>query len=308
LYVISDKIYWENGNQPTASCGKLVDELTKPNSKKSSGGHAMSTEVTQFINTYLIPLGWRLIGAIVAWIIGGWIASLLVKALNKAMKRRRIDTTLAKYAEGAANVALRILLIIVIFGILGIETTSFAALLAAAGIAIGAAWAGLLAHFAAGVFLVFLRPFKVGDAITVGGATGTVMEIGMFSTVINTPDNVRVYIGNNTVFSGNIQNYSTNAYRRVDLTAQIAHETVPSDAIQRLEEKLKNVPNVLAEPKPQVEILSFNEYGTLLAVRPFCANDHYAQVYFDVNKAIVEVGTEGGYKAPARRMATRNLQ
>jgi len=268
----------------------------------------MSTEVIQFINTYLVPLGWKLIGAIVVWIIGGWIISLLIKALNKTMQRRKIDTTLAKYAEGAAKVALRILLVIVIFGILGIETTSFAALLAAAGIAIGAAWAGLLAHFAAGVFLVFLHPFKVGDAITAGGVTGTVMEIGMFSTVINTPDNVRVYVGNNAVFSSNIQNYSTNPYRRVDLTAQIAHETVPADAIQRLQGKLENIPNVLADPKPQVEILNFNEYGTLLAVRPFCANDHYAQVYFDVNKAIVEVGVEGGYTTPAQRMAMRNIQ
>jgi small conductance mechanosensitive channel len=268
----------------------------------------MSVEVTEFVNTYLVPLGWKLIGAIIVWIIGGWVISLVIKALNKAMQRRKVDTTLAKYADGASNVALRILLVIVIFGILGIETTSFAALLAAAGVAIGAAWAGLLAHFAAGVFLVFLRPFKVGDAITVGGVSGTVMEIGMFSTVINTADNVRVYVGNNAVFSSNIQNYSTNPYRRVDLTAQIAHETAPADAIQRLQEKLIHIPNVLAEPKPQVEILSFNEYGTLLAVRPFCANEHYSQVSFDVNKAIVEVAVEGGYNAPARRMATRSVE
>ena len=267
----------------------------------------MSIEVSQFINTYIVPLGWKLIGAIVVWIIGGWVINLLVKALDRTMQRRNIDPTLAKYADGSANIALRILLVIVIFSLLGIETTSFAALLAAAGFAIGAAWAGLLAHFAAGVFLVFLRPFKVGDVVSGGSATA-VVEIGLFSTAINTGDNVRVYVGNNTIFSGNIQNYSTNAYRRVDLTAQIAHETVPADAIQRIQEKLKNIPNVLADPKPQVEILNFNEYGTLLAVRPFCANDNYWQVYFDVNNAIVEVGTEGGYKAPSRRMAMRNIE
>jgi small conductance mechanosensitive channel len=268
----------------------------------------MSIEMSQFVNTYLVPLGWKLIGAIVVWIIGGWVIHLLIKALSKTMQHRKIDSTLAKYAEGGASVALRILLVIVIFSMLGIETTSFAALLAAAGIAIGAAWAGLLAHFAAGVFLVFLRPFKVGDAVNVGGVSGSVVEIGLFSTTINTGDNVRVYVGNNAIFSGNIQNYSTNPYRRVDLTAQLAHETVPADAIQRIQEKLKNIPNVLADPKPQVEILNFNEYGTLLAVRPFCANDNYWQVYFDVNKALVEVGNEGGYKSPARRMATRSTE
>jgi small conductance mechanosensitive channel len=268
----------------------------------------MSTEVTLFVNTYLVPLGWKLIGAIVVWIIGGWVINLMIKALNKAMQRRKIDTTLAKYAEGGASVALRILLIIIIFSLLGIETTSFAALLAAAGIAIGAAWAGLLAHFAAGVFLVFLRPFKVGDAVTVGGVTGSVVEIGLFSTIINTSDNVRVYVGNNAIFSGNIQNYTANPYRRVDLTAQLAHETDPADAIKRIQEKLGKIPNVLADPKPVVDILNFNEYGTLLAVRPFCSNEDYWQVYFDTNKALVEVGSEGGYKTPAQRMATKSIQ
>jgi len=268
----------------------------------------MSVEMNQFINAYIVPLGWKLIGAIVVWIIGGWVISLLIKALNKAMQRRNVDVTLAKYADGAASIALRILLVIVIFSLLGIETTSFAALLAAAGIAIGAAWAGLLAHFAAGVFLVFLHPFKVGDAVTVGGVSGTVFEIGLFSTAINTSDNIRVYVGNNAIFSGNIQNYSTNPYRRVDLTAQLAHETIPADAIQRIQEKISKIPNVLADPKPVVEILNFNEYGTLLAVRPFCSNANYWQVYFDVNKALVEVGTEAGYKTPAQRMATRNIQ
>lgn len=268
----------------------------------------MSTGVTQFINNYIVPLGWKLIGAVVVWIVGGWIINLLVKALDKAMQRRKLDSTLAKYAHGGASIGLRILLVIIIFSLLGIETTSFAALLAAAGVAIGAAWAGLLSHFAAGVFLIFLHPFKVGDAVTVGGVTGVVKEIGLFSTALDTADNVRVYVGNNTIFSGNIQNYSTNPNRRVDLTAQIAHETVPADAIQRIQKKLKGIPNVLADPEPVVEILNFNEYGTMLAVRPFCAPDHYWQVYFDVNNAIVEVGAEGKFKVPARRMATRSAR
>ena len=268
----------------------------------------MSIDISQFINTYIIPLGWKLIGALLVWIIGGWIINLLVKSLSKNLQRRNFDATLAKYAEGSAKVALRIVLIVAIISMLGFETTSFAALIAAVGLAIGIAWAGLLANFAAGVFLVFLRPFKVGDVVTAGGATGVVVEIGLFSTALNTPDNVRVYVGNNTIFSGNIQNYSTNPYRRVELTAQIAHDTVPADAIKRIEEKVKNIPNVLADPKPQVEILNFNEYGTLLAVRPFCANANYWQVYFDVNNAIVVVGAEAGYNAPSRRMAMRNLQ
>lgn len=268
----------------------------------------MPFDFAQFINTYLVPMGWKLLGVILAWIVGGWIIKLISKAAARGLNRRNIDPTLAKYAEAGINVGLRILLVIAILGLLGIETTSFAALIAAAGIAIGAAWAGLLANFAAGVFLVFLRPFKVGDFITVGDATGSVVEIGLFMTSIDTPDNVRVYIGNNVIFSGNIQNFSTNPNRRVDLTAQIAHDVDPNDAIRRLREKVEAVPNVLKSPEPVIEILDFNERGILLAVRPSCKNEDYGQVYFDTNRAIVEAAAEAGYKTPEQRVAVRSIQ
>jgi small conductance mechanosensitive channel len=265
-------------------------------------------ELTQLFNTYIVPLGWKLISAIAVWIIGGWVIHMMGKALNKSLsKRKEVDATLAKYAENGANVALRILLVIIILGILGFETTSFAALLAAAGIAIGAAWGGLLANFAAGIFLVFLRPFKVGDFVSVGGATGSIVEVGLFVTAINTPDNVRVYVGNNAIFSGNIQNFSTNTFRRVDLTAQLAHSVDPAEAIQRLREKVTAIPNVLATPAPDIKILTFNERGTVLIVRPYCANADYWQVYFATNEAIVAAGAEGGFSVPEQRVAVRNI-
>ncbi len=249
-----------------------------------------------------------MISAVVVWVIGGWVIGLAGKALNKSLsKRKNMDATLAKYAENGANVALRILLVIIILGLLGFETTSFAALLAAAGIAIGAAWGGLLANFAAGIFLVFLRPFRVGDFVTVGGVTGSVVEIGLFVTTVDTPDNVRVYVGNNVIFAGNIQNFSTNTFRRVDLTAQLAHNVNPAEAIQRLREKVEAIPNVLKSPAPDIDILAFNERGTILVVRPYCASVNYWQVYFDTNQAIVAVGAEGGYSVPEQRIAVRNL-
>jgi len=265
-------------------------------------------DIANFVNAYIMPLGWKLIGAIVIWIVGGWIVNAIGKALGKNFTQRKMDPTLAKYTEGGVTVALRILLVIAILGFLGLETTSFAALLAAAGFAIGAAWGGLLANFAAGVFLVFLHPFKVGDFVFVGDTLGTVVEIGLFVTAIDTPDNVRVYVGNNAIFSGKIQNYSTNEYRRVDLTAQLAHDVAPLDAIQRLRAKVDAIPNVVKSPAPSIEILTFNERGAVLAVRPFTANDNYWQVYFDTNKAIVEVGAEAGYSVPEQRVAVRNLK
>lgn len=268
----------------------------------------MQLTIAQFIDIYIVPLGWKLIGAIFIWIIGGWIINALGKALGRGFSKRKVDATIAKYAEGGAAVALRILLVVAVLGFLGIETTSFAALLASAGFAIGMAWGGLLANFAAGVFLVFLRPFKVGDAISAGNTTGTVVEISLFATIIDTPDNVRVFVGNNSIFSGNIQNFSMNPFRRVDLTAQIAHDVAPQDAINRLRAKVEAIPNVIKSPAPVIDILSFNEHGTVLVVRPYSSTDDYWQVYFDTNKAIVEVAAEAGYKVPEQRMAVRNVQ
>jgi small conductance mechanosensitive channel len=266
----------------------------------------ITSQLELFVRTYVLPLGWRLLGAVAVWIVGSWIIRILRLALGRTMTARRVDATLASYVDASANVAMRLLVLIAILGVLGIETTSFAALIAALGIAIGAAWSGLLANFAAGMFLLLLRPFKVGDMITAGGVTGDVREIGLFVTAIDTPDNLRVYVGNNKIFSDSIQNYTTNPYRRVELTAQIAHSVDPQEAIRRLRDRVGRVPNVLTTPAPSVEILTFNPLGTVVAVRPFCHNSHYWQVYFDTNRAIAEVGTEAGFPAPETRHLVRN--
>jgi small conductance mechanosensitive channel len=135
---------------------------------------------------------------------------------------QKVDATVLRYIHNIVNVTLNILLVIGILGYFGIQTTTFAALLAAAGVAIGMAWSGLLANFAAGAFLIVLRPFKVGDFVCAAGVTGTIKEIGLFATNIVTPDNVLCVVGNNKIFGDTIQNYTANPYRRVDLKAQLA--------------------------------------------------------------------------------------
>jgi small conductance mechanosensitive channel len=262
-------------------------------------------QATNLFTLYVVPLGWKIGGAIAVWIVGGWVIRILRKAIERTLLAQKVDHTLAGYIEAGANVLLKLLLFIAVLSVLGIETTSFAALLAALGLAIGAAWGGLLANFAAGLFLMVLRPFKVGDMITAGGVTGDVREIGMLVTAVDTVDNIRVYVGNNKLFSDSIQNYSTNAYRRVDLKAQIAHSVNPYDAIKRLSERVVKIPNVIAKPAPSVEVLDFNAMGTVIAVRPFCNNNHYWQVYFDTNKAIVDVCSEANYAAPETRHVVR---
>jgi small conductance mechanosensitive channel len=267
----------------------------------------MIVQANALFHTYLVPLGWKLLGAVAVWIAGGWVIRLLRAALGRTLLARKVDPTLARYTEAGANVLLKLLLFIAVLSVLGIETTSFAALLAALGIAIGAAWGGLLANFAAGMFLMVLRPFKVGDMITVAGVTGDVRELGLFVTALDTVDNVRIYVGNNKLFSETIANYSTNAYRRVDLKALVAHSVDPQDAANRLRARVAQIPNVLQQPAPNVAILDFSERGTVLAVQPFCANAHYWQVYFDTNRAISEVGAEAKYPVPEARVAMHSV-
>jgi small conductance mechanosensitive channel len=258
----------------------------------------MDNSLIQSLSNQALSIGKSVIGAIVLWIVGRWLINLVIRLMSKGMKRNGIDPTLLQYITSVIGIILQIILIISILGLFGVQTTSFAALLAAAGVAIGAAWSGLLANFAAGIFLVLFRPFQVGDFITAGGVTGTVREIGIFGTSINTPDNVLTIIGNNKIFSDNIQNFSVNPYRRVDLVAQLSQQTDHKEAIDLLKTKLKQIPNVISDPTPIVEILEFNPHGPVLAVRPFCSNDNYWQVYFDTNKTIRESFTEAGFSSP----------
>lgn len=245
-----------------------------------------------------VSVGVKLIGALVLWMVGRVLIGLARRMVTATMRQRELDPTLSRYLDSTLDVLLNLILVIAILGVFGVETTTFAGLLAAAGVAIGMAWSGLLSNFAAGAFLIILRPFKVGDFITAGGVTGDVMEIGLFVTTINTMDNIKTFVGNNTIFSGNIQNFTANPYRRVDRLAQLAHDVDHNDAIARLKTALAAIDNVETSPEPSVEIVDFTLAGPVLSVRPFCHNDHYWQVYFDTNKAIREVCGEAGYSVP----------
>ena len=215
----------------------------------------------------VLAMAMKVAVAIVLYIVGRWLIGIVGSLINKALERQKIEPTVIRYMGNTINVVLNVLLVIGILGYFGVETTSFAALIAALGIAIGAAWGGLLSNFAAGVFVLVLRPFKVGDYVLAADVEGTVRAIGLFTTAIDTPDNVLTMVGNAKVMGGTIKNFSHNAFRRVDLTAQLDHSVDPQDAIARLKAALPKIPNVVESPKPDVEILSFNERGPVLAVR-----------------------------------------
>jgi small conductance mechanosensitive channel len=258
-------------------------------------------DVNAFIQTSiatLLPAAWMVAGAFVLWLIGRWLIAFSTRMLGRTLARQNFDVTLTRYLQTGLKVVLNVALVVALLGFFGVETTTFAALIAAGGVAIGVAWGGLLANFAAGAFLVFLRPFKVGDFVTAGGVTGSVDAIGLFGTTINTPDNVQTIVPNNAVFSGTIQNFSANPYRRVDLTATIAGTVDHHQAIRLLKDRLARIPNVLSNPAPDVDILQFTPAGPQLCVRPYCNNQHYWQVYFDTNRLIRESFGEAGFPAP----------
>ena len=264
--------------------------------------HALAATATAVAT----QLGLKILGSAVLWVVGRWLIRFSVGIVARALARQSLDVTVSGYIRSTISVLLNIALVVALLGFFGVETTTFAALLAAGGVAIGVAWSGLLANFAAGVFLVILRPFKVGDFISAAGVTGTVTDIGLFGTTIDTPDNVRTIAGNNKILSDNIQNFSSNPYRRVDLLAQLSHEADHNAAIRMLKDRLARIPNVIESPAPEVDILQFNLAGPVLSVRPFCSNAHYWQVYFDANKLIRESFGEAGFPTPEQHLVVRN--
>jgi small conductance mechanosensitive channel len=254
----------------------------------------------------LTVFGLKILGAIVAWIVGRWLIRLAIRMTLHALARAHVDATLHRYAEHILNVVLTIALVIAILGYFGVETTSFAALIAGVGIAVGAAWSGLLSNFAAGALLIVQRPFSVGDFVKAGGIEGTVKAIGMFATTIMTPDNVTSFVGNAKITSDTIQNYSLSPWRRVESTAQLAHTVNTREAIHRLRQAVARIPNVQHDPPPDIEIATFNARGPVLAVRPYTHTSHYWQVYFDTNRAIAETFGAAGYPVPEEHIQMRN--
>jgi len=250
------------------------------------------------IVTTATDVGIKILAAIAFWVIGRWLIGVVLSMVRASLEKQKVDPTVLRYLGSVITVTLNVLLVVGILGYFGIQTTTFAALIAAGGVAIGLAWSGLLANFAAGAFLVVLRPMKVGDFVTVAGVTGTVTELGLFTTTVNTPDNVQTIVGNNKIFSDTIQNFTVNPFRRVDLKCQLSGAADHQAAMAVLREKIATIPNVLAEPKVDVEILDFTLVGPVLAVRPYCHNDNYWQVYFDTNKMIREALAEAGFPAP----------
>jgi len=237
---------------------------------------------------YGLAVGTRLLGAILLWVVGRFVIRVLLRMLDRSTSLRKLDETLARYLHSVVAVLLNILLFASLLSVFGVDTTAFAGLLAAAGIAIGVAWSGLLSNFAAGVFMIVLRPFRAGDDVVAAGVAGKVHSIGLFVTAIDTADNVRTTVGNGKIFSETIQNFSTNPYRRVELRAQLAHGADHDAAIRVVREKLPQIPEVMKTPAPGAAIVDFTAAGPVLAMSAFCANAHYGAVHAAMVRLVLE--------------------
>jgi small conductance mechanosensitive channel len=279
--------------------------LTNPVAAASGAAAAVPGVLT----TIVVPFLFKLAGAIALWIVGTWLIRMAIKVLRRSFSKANLDPTLIGFLLNILGALLRVVLAVAILGFFGIQTASFAALLAGAGVAIGAAWSGMLGNFAAGVFLQLFRPVNIGDFVEAGGVIGTVEEVGMFVTIVLSPDNVRHIIPNGKFFGDTIVNYSSHPYRRVDLVAQLDNSADVTLAISLLKEGIKSIPNQYSGMSADVEILEFSERGPRLAVRPYTNNQHYWQVYFDTNRTIAQVLGSNGFPVPRIPMdiAQRNF-
>lgn len=224
--------------------------------------------------------GPKIIGAILIYIIGSWIIKKLIGVLRKVMMKKDYDEALQKFLLNLVSWALKIFLIIMVISKLGVETTSFAAVIAAAGLAIGLALQGSLANFAGGVLLIIFKPFKIGDLIEAQGVTGVVKEIEIFTTKLTTPDNKLAIIPNGAMGNGNIVNYTAEGKIRVDTMVGIGYDEDMKKAKEVLLEVLTSNPLVLKDPAPSVNVANLGDSSVDLAVRPFCKPEHYWDVFF----------------------------
>jgi small conductance mechanosensitive channel len=230
------------------------------------------SHLDHIVAAYAIPFAWKVLGAIAVWVIGGFLVRGLQRLLHLALEKRHVDPTLVRYADSTMGVLLKGLLFLMILSVFGIETTSFSAILAAAGVAIGVAWSGLLSNFAAGVFLILFRPFRVGDSISAAGVTGVVREVGLFATTIDNGDNLRIFVGNNKLFSDNILNYSSNRHRMISFRVQIASQINPEATIVALRAPLERLPGIDRGIPVSGDIAEITPWVTTLVFKVACSH------------------------------------
>jgi len=243
-------------------------------------------QVLRTIYTYLATYGFRIIAALVILVVGRWVARLLSNLVKKGMVKANVDETLAGFTQHLCYITLLVFVVIAALEKLGVRMTSFVVVVGAAGLAIGFALQGSLANFAAGVMLIIFKPFKVGDFVELASKMGTVKEIQIFNTILNSPDNVRIIIPNGQVTGSNIMNFTVNGTRRIDLVIGISYDDDLKKAQQVIEKVISSDERILKEPAYTVAVSELGESSVNFVVRPWVNAADYWAVRFDITEKI----------------------
>lgn len=255
--------------------------------------------IIETLTAAAVSLAIKLVKVLLIWFIGRWITRRVVKLVKLLMEKRDVNVSIRTFVGSLVDVVFMIILIIMIISVLGIDTSSFIAIFASAGVAIGMALSGTLQNFAGGVMILLFRPFKVGDFIEAQGVTGTVKEIQIFNTIVHTGDNKVILLPNGPVSTGIINNYSRESLRRVDFTFSISYGDDFEKARKVLMELISQDSRVLDTPAaPFVELGALSASSIDLTVRLWCKQEDYWGIHFDLNKKVYERFPKEGLNFP----------
>jgi len=256
------------------------------------------SENSALISQYIVPWGIKIVAAILIYIIGRWVAKLIVKSVVKLMQKSNVDESLRKFVGNIIGAVLTIFIIIAAIEQLGVDTTSIMAIFAAAGLAVGLALKDSLSNFSAGVMLIIFKPFKLGDLVTAGGSTGVVEVIQIFNTVMRTGDNQEIIVPNSHIYGSSIINMSKRDTRRVDLVIGIGYDDNIGEAKQLIEGIIAKNSLILTDPAPTIMVLELGDSCINIAVRPWVKTGDYWVVCADLLQTIKETFDEQGISIP----------
>ena len=261
-----------------------------------------SSNIQEIINVYIIPWGINIVMALAIFVIGRWIAKVLLNVVDKMLKKAGMDTMLVDFVHSILNALLLLFIIIASLDQLGVDTTSFIALIGAAGLAVGLALQGSLQNFASGVLLIVFRPFKVGHFIEAAGVAGVVEEIGIFSTRLKTGDNREIIVPNGAIYGGTITNNSARDTRRIDMVFGIGYD----DDIKKAKEIMQGIldadDRVHAEPAALIAVGELANSSVNFNVRPWVNAGDYWAVKFDVTEKVKLAFDDAGISIPYPQM------
>ena len=254
--------------------------------------------ILRTITEYLARYWLQVVAAIVIFVVGRWLAKVISKLVARAMTKAKVDPTLTNFVKNLCHIALLTFVFIAALKKLGIPMTEFTVVVGAAGLAIGFALQGSLANFAAGIMLIIFKPFKVGDFVELAGQKGTVKEIQIFNTILNSPDNVRIIIPDGQVTGNNIVNYTVNGTRRVDLTVGVSYDDDLKKARKVIEQVLADDSRILAEPSATVAVSELGDSSVNFVVRPWVNVTDYWDVYFNITESLKVALDKNGISIP----------